>query len=264
MSRILTSLHGNKLGLDDQGRLIAPKGVVAGENGNQFASPSPSTVVWTDDFVGDVLADQWNYLEGTDTSPTDGAVITAGIGGVLRLTTGDSAGTLAADMAQVTGGLLQWQASNGNLVAQTRVKFNTAVATRYFFFGFTDVVTLEAAIISAGSGDNITTTASDAVGFMYDTRMTTDNIWLVGVAANVDATEQDSLVTPVADTWTVLRVEINASGVAVFFINGLQVGTAMSGAVTPAADLTPTINFGTLSAASVTLDVDYMHISMAR
>lgn len=263
MANILTSLHGKLLGLDALGRLIAPKGLVSGDNGSQFAHHSPSTVAYLEDFLGDVVPDQINLVKGTDTSPTDAAILAGGIGGVMRIVTGDSAGTIAADMAQVTSAL-QWQASNGNLVFQTRFKFNSAITTRYAFLGFTDVVTFEAPIISAGSADTITTTASDAVGFLFDTRMATDNWWLVGVAADVDATLQNSGFAPVADTYATFRIEVTALGVAVFFYNGRQVGTAMAGALTPATDLTPTLNVGTLSAASITADVDYLHVSMAR
>jgi hypothetical protein len=182
---------------------------------------------------------------------------------VLRLTTGDAGTGLAADMEQITQAL-QWQASNGGLTFDARLKLS-AITTCYAFIGFTDVVTLEAPVESAASADTITTNATDAVGFMFDTRMTNDTWWLVGVANDVDATKQNTTFAPVADTYATFRIEVAANGSANFFYNGVSVGTTMAGAVTPGADLTPTIAVSKTSvAASMTMDVDYVHLAMAR
>ena len=263
MAEIQTSLHGRLLGLDTAGRLICPAGFVSGSNGSQIALPSPSTVSFFDDFLGDVIADQWNLVEGTDSATSDAAILAGGIGGVLRITTGDAGTGLAADMPQLTQAL-QWQASNGGLTFECRISMSQ-ITEAYCFVGFTDLVTLEAPIISAGSADTITTNASDAVGFMFDTRMTTDVWWLVGVAANTDATLQNSGFAPVVDTYEVLRIEVTAAGAANFFRNGKQVGTTMSGALTAATDLTPTIAFGKLSTAtSITANLDYVSVSSNR
>lgn len=271
-AEIQTSLHGRAVGLTREGtvgahkgrrRLAAEGGFVSGIKGNSIALPSPSSVVFFDDFLGDVVADQWNAVEGTDSATSDAAILAGGIGGVLRLTTGDAGTGLAADMEQLTQAL-QWQASNGGLAIQARFKLS-AITTCYVFFGFTDLVTLEGPIISASSADTITTNASDAVGFMFDTRMATDTWWLVGVAADVDATAQNTGFAPVADTYETFRIEVSAAGLATFYRNGLGVGTAMTGAVTAATDLTPTIAVSKTSvAASMTLDLDYMAIVMNR
>lgn len=272
MSEILTSLHGRKVGLTREGtvgahkgksRVLADGGFSSGGKGTAIAHGSPTTISYFDDFVGDVIADQWNVVEGTDSATSDAAILAGGIGGVLRFTTGDAGTGLAADMVQMTQAL-QWQASNGGLVIQSRFKLS-AITTCYVFFGFTDLVTLEGPIISAASADTITTNATDAVGFMFDTRMTTDNWWLVGVANDVDATAQNTGFAPVADTYETLRIEVSAAGVATFFRNGLQVGVAMTGAVTAATDLTPTFNVSKTSVtASMTADMDYIAISMNR
>lgn len=225
---------------------------------------SAAKAAFFDDFLGDVLADQWNLVEGTDAATSDAAILAGGIGGVMRLTTGDAGTGLAADQVQVTMAL-QWQASNGGLSAETRVKFSQ-ITDAYFFFGFTDqAATLEGPVVSAGSANTITTNASDAVGFMFDTRMTTDNLWLVGVKGDIDATAQDSGVAPVAAQYMTLRVDVDASGTAAFFINGLGVGTTMANAVTAATDLTPVITASkTATATSMTVDTDYIAVSMDR
>lgn len=263
--QILKSLHGRQLGLGPDGELIVPSGkLILGEHGKQASVGSSQKVIWRDDFLGDALDTRWNVVEGTDSATSDAAILAAGIGGILRITTGDAGTGLAADLIQLNLGILQFQASNGGLAIEARFKLS-AITTCYGFFGFTDVATLEAPIESAASANTLTTNATDAVGVMFDTRMSTDNWWLVGVASDVDATAQDSGYAPVAGTYEVWRVEVNASGKATFFRNGLQVGTQMSGALTAAADLTPTIGFAKTSvAASMTVDLDYIQVEMDR
>ena len=272
MTNILTSLHGRKFGLGPEqvtgamkGRqqAISEGGYISGVRGNQITAPAPGVVSFFDDFLGDVIADQINIVEGTDSATSDAAILAGGIGGVMRMTTGDAGTGLAADLVQATMAL-QWQASNGGLSFQTRIKLS-AITTCYVFVGFTDLVTLEGPIVSAASANTLTSNATDAVGFMFDTRMTDDNWWLVGVANDVDATHQDTALAPVADDYATFRVDISAAGVATFFYNGNQVGTPMSGAVTAGTDLTPTIAVSKTSvAASMTMDVDYWHSAMHR
>lgn len=263
----VTSLHGRAVGLGAANaagqQLISRGGFMSGSHGSQFTHPAPAMVSFVDDFIGDALDAKWNIVEGTDSATSDAAILAGGIGGVLRFTTGDAGTGLAADLVQMTQAL-QWQASNGGLFVEARFKLS-AITTCWAFFGFTDVVTLEGPIISAGSADTITTTASDAVGIMFDTRMDTDTWWLVGVAGDTDATKQNSGYAPVADTYETWRIELSAAGVATFFRNGVQVGTAMSGAVTAGTDLTPTFGVSKTSvAASMTADMDYIALGMLR
>lgn len=273
--RIQHSLHSRSVGVGPgtvptasvpaiAGPHISESGYVAGLHGRQVRHHGPDYVSFFDDFLGDVIPDQINLVEGTDSATSAGAILAGGIGGVLRLTTGDAGTGYAADAEQLTMAL-QWQASNGDLCFQTRLKLS-AITTCQAFIGFTDdASTLEAPVESAASANTLTSTADDAVGFMFDTRMSTDNWWLVGTAATVPATHQDSGFAPVADTYATFRIEITPAGVATFFYNGKQVGTAMTGAVTPATDLTPTISVSKTSVtASMTMDIDYWHVSMRR
>ena len=133
------------------------------------------------------------------------------------------------------------------------------------FVGFTDNIALEAPVISAASANTVTTNATDAVGFMFDTRMSTVNWWLTGVANDVDATMQNSTFAPVANTFETLRVEVTPAGKASFFRNGKPVGTLMAGALTPATLLTPCLYAGKLSTATtMTVDYDYVYAAMNR
>jgi hypothetical protein len=264
MTQIRTSLHGKLAGIGPNDELIVPGGLVLGEHGKQRRVGGPSTVELFDDFTAGLNTGAWLATEGTDSATSVAAI--AGInGGALRLTTGDAGTGYAADAEQITQNQLMWVAANGNLVFETRVKLS-AITTCYAFFGFTDTVAaaLEQPIKSA-TGTTFTTNASDAVGFMFDTGMTSANWWLTGVAADVDATMQDSGFAPVADTYETLRIELDASGNAVFYRNGREVGTRMATAVTAATLLTPVMTASKLSvAASMTVDIDYVHTSMTR
>lgn len=268
MARILTSLHGKRVGLanaDSNGRqpLIASGGLMVGEHGSQMSMPSPQKVVLWDDFLGDVLADEWNAVE-TDTDGAQ-AVLAGGIGGQLRITTGNDDGNAVVlpDLSGVTS-YLNWQASNGGLVFETRI-YLSRITLAYVFVGFTDLVTIEAPVIASQSGDGITTNATDAVGFMFDTGSSSDTWFLVGVANDTDATKQVLTAAPAATTWVTLRIEVNSSGAADFFINGAQVGSRMTGAVTAAADLTPCVYASNTDGTSaITMDVDYVLCEMNR
>jgi len=231
-------------------------------NGNhRFLGVPPPRIF--DDFLGDVLADQWGSAVGSDGQVVAPAVA-ADVNGRFRMTTGDDA---AADMA--TNGVqlhsfLSWKANQGNLVFETRVKLS-AITGVALFVGLTDqIASLEMPIESAGSADTITTTATDAVGFFFDTRMTTDNWWLAGVKNNADATHQNSGIAPVADTYNTLRIELDASGNAIFYMDGVKIGTQMANAVTATVALTPVIAAFTPAAASRSIDGDYILVQADR
>lgn len=260
------SLYGHKAGYNNSaGHFQATDFAAYDPNlpGKKTCDNNYKTVAIFDDFLGDVVADQWNFVEGTDSATSAAAVLAGGIGGLLRFTTGDAGTGEAADMEQMNH-YLNWQASNGGLVFEARIKLS-AITTCYAFLGFTDTVSFEAPIVSAASADTLTSNATDAVGFMFDTRMSTDNWWAVGVATDVDATAQNLGVAPVADTFATFRIEVAADGSAKFFYNGLPIGSTMAGAVTPAADLTPTVAVSKTSvAASMTADLDYIHVAMTR
>lgn len=272
MAQIQTSLHGRKIGLGAERQtgaakgkspLIVPGGIVLGDHGKQISLGGPSVVSLFDDFLGDVLQDPWNAVE-TDTDGAQ-AVLAGGIGGVLRITSGndDGNGVVLPDASGVTS-YLNWQAVNGGLELLVRFKMSR-ITDAYAFIGFTDLITIEAPIISAGSVDTLTSNATDAVGFMFDTNQTTDTFHLVGVANDVDATRQAISAAPVADDYATFAISISAAGAATFYINGLQVGSTMSGAVTATADLTPAVLVSNQDGTSaLTAEIDYIAVSMFR
>lgn len=263
MSRVRTSIHGRLVGLNHQDEMQA-QGLALGDNGKQFRLNSPKVVTLYDDFVNSVLSTNWTAKPGSDVTANvpNIALLAGGIGGVMRLSSGDGGTGFASDAIEMVGNL-QWQASNGGLAIESRFKISQATLI-YFYFGFTDLAaTLEAPV--SLSGTTFTTNATDAVGFLFDTAATTDTIRLVGVKTDVDATMQDSTKVPVADKYATFRIELTDTGAADFYYNGVQVGTRMANALNPATDLTPVLIVSKESGVSVvTLDCDYIHVTMNR
>ena len=150
--------------------------------------------------------------------------------------------------------------SSGTTIVEARLKLSV-ITNVGMFFGLTDQkAALEIPIESAASADTITTNAADAVGFMFDTSMSTDNIWFVGVNNNVDETAQNSATAPVADTYVTLRMSINSSGDATFYINGTAIGSVMTTAAQTGVTLYPTLAVSARSTASRTMTVDYLYL----
>lgn len=211
-----------------------------------------------DDFLGDVLADQWTVTAGSD-SPAAGA-LTEAVYGKCRLTTGDSNASLAADGVQLTS-FLNWKATNG-LVFEARLQVS-AITNLQLFVGLTDqrsALEMPATL----SGTTYTTVATDAVGFLFDTAATTDTIRAVGVANDVDATHVDTGLAYVAATDKVLRIVIDRAQTAKFYIDGTLVATVAAAvrASQPLAIVVAARAAG--DTVSKTVDIDYISCAIPR
>jgi len=203
------------------------------------------------------------FNSGSDDLAIDPA-INAQKGGVLRVTAGDGDGTAAVDGSQVVLAL-PFKAEYGGLVAECRLKI-TDVSECSVFVGFTDVTSLEEP--ASVSGTTVTTNASDAVGFVYDTAMTTDEWWAVGVAGDTDATGNGTLsVAPADATYQTLRVEVGSDGEsASFYVDDVLVGSLTANVVTPSTAVYFTVfaNGNGSNAAAATVDVDYIWVQHSR
>lgn len=211
-----------------------------------------------DDFLGDVVLDQ--YSTGAETGGSGGSTaITAAVNGVLRITTDDQT---TGDRIALTHEL-NWQASDsGPLVLEARVKSVTAITVRAYFIGFTDVKAVTTTVENPieMSGTTVASAATDAVGFLYDTDSTNDTWYGAGVKNGTDATALDTGIAPAdAGTYQTLRVVVDITGNATFFIDGVYMG-AVTSAVTAATDLTPIIMVESRAGAAKVLDVDYLHV----
>lgn len=277
----LVQVHGNRLFLDNtqsasvagrptpylggaglRGLRLFPEGQ-DGKLGNDYKIAAPVTHNdLFDDFVGKTLSTRFGTAAGSDGAAAAPA-ISAAAGGMVRGTTGAGAGASMAVNGVQLHSELNWKANAGGLVMEAKVKLS-AITTQQLFVGFTDqVAALEAPIIGAGGGDGITTNATDAAGFLFDTTMTTTKFWCVGVANDVDGTSVNSGIAPVAATYNTLRVEIDTAGTATFYIDGVLVGTVAT-AVTPTVALTPVIAGFSRAAASRTIDADYVFVQQRR
>lgn len=204
--------------------------------------------------TGGTLA-HYELFNGSDAEAVD-PVISAN---TLVMVSGNAGTGFAADGSQAIGDN-GYTLNAGTTIVEARLKLS-AITTVGMFFGLTDQKTaLEVPIESAASADTITTNATDAIGFMFDTSMATDNIWLVGVNNNVDETAQNSAIAPVADTYITLRLEVNASGDASFYINGAAVGSTMTTAAAVGVTLYPTLAVSARTTSSRTMTVDYLYL----
>lgn len=132
-TKIETSLHGQKFGLTKHGDLV----LKGGDNERIIAGVRPaSTVELFDDFLGDVIASNWNVRKGSDPQCVDFA-FSAMVNGAVRATTGDdAAATMAVNGVQLESSL-NWQASEGGLFFETRIKVDLITAVS-IFVGLTD------------------------------------------------------------------------------------------------------------------------------
>lgn len=196
----------------------------------------------------------YELFNGSDAQAADPVISS----GTLSMVTGDAGTGFAADGSQAIGDT-GYDVSAGAVVFEARVK-TSAITEVAIFVGLTDQkASLEIPIESAASADTLTTNATDAVGFMFDTDMATDNIWLVGVDSDSDATPQNSALAFVADTYRTLRIEVSTTGTATFYIDGTAVGSAMTNA-TAATTLYPTIAAAARDTTSRTITADYLYV----
>jgi len=222
-----------------------------------------TSATFMDDFFGGTIAIWWTEVSGTDGEAAQAIQANAQYG-EYEITSGDdNAGGCAASCEGLVLGT-HYSADQGSLVFETRVHIDTAVANEIIFAGLTDNAALEmpATIITT----TVTPVADDFCGFLYDDAGTTDEWWAVcadggALATGVAATG----VAPVANTYQVLRVEIDAGGEdARFYIDGTLVGTITANALTVTDLLTPMVIMDTNADESNVLDVDYVFVTAQR
>lgn len=255
-TKILTSIHGYKLGLNRANSLLmAGREVLGGK------LSTGAMLRAYDHFDGAVLSTKWAGLKGSDGSAVT-PVINVQAGGKVRLTTA-SAGTasMAVGGAELVAAR-NWQVNKTAFLLGAGLQAS-ALTNLSLFCGMTDKVTLEAPFsLAAGT---LTSNATDGFGFLLDAGATVPGTWkCVGVANNVDAAVIDSGVTAVAATDNELAIEVDASGNATFYIDGVAVGN-LAGVCTPTVALTPAVSaWIRTTAAALTVDVDYFNLEQSR
>lgn len=269
MKRVLRSIYGQDIGTVDDYRLLARQGLLSGPWGNQVAQGDSQRYVIFDDFDGAALLGTWGVLKGTDGAAANFA-INGGISGTILGTTGATTTTMAGSGIQISGHLNLKAQGAGAAASSNDLEFNARVQSSLatglsLFIGLTNqVAALQMPIQGSGAGNALTANAADAVGFLYDTSMTTPDWWLVGVKGGVVATAQDVGSGLTAATYDQLAISIDQLGNASFFRNSSQVGVTMANAVTPTVPLSPVAAAFDRIAASKNITIDYLYASMKR
>jgi len=202
-----------------------------------------------DDFLGDLIVDEW----AANLSSSSTAAINAQTPGVARLTTHTDDN---ANATLVLG--LHWLVSNGWTVFKARVKNVTAITARAVEIGLSDALSDANGQAFTSHDETPVAVATNAAlfGFNADDSMTTFSA--CSVNADVAAVTV-SAGTPAA-TYTKYEIRISAAGTAYFFVNNVRVATHAL-AVATTAVLTPWISVTNLTAATArSIDVDYVGV----
>lgn len=262
VKNLAQSIRGNLLGLTNPDKSGNYR--VTGENfmGNTFGEPGATyrndadiMPKLFDHFLGKTLRTVFGTAVGSDGSAV-APTINAQESGVVRLTTGAGAGVTMAVNGSQLHSELNWKAATGGLIFEAQIK-TSSLANIVIFVGFSDQVSALEMPFTI-STVTLTSNATDAAGFLLDTAATNQALNLVGVANDVDATVQVLTNNLSTTAFTTLRVDLDVSGVATFFVNGVQVGTVMTAAVTPSVALTPYVAAFSRAATSKTVDVDWV------
>jgi hypothetical protein len=183
---------------------------------NKGLTPELLKTRLVDDFFGDSLDPRWNGVNGSDGTVVAPGIATgvAAANGVALLSSGTNVGgTMTLNGVQLES-QLNWLVSKGGLAFEARVRIPGIATNAAWFLGYTDSVAVLEMPFTLAAGNVLTSTASNAVGFLYDTASDDpDNWWAVGVANDVDATKQNLGVAP-STVFETLRVDVNRSGVA--------------------------------------------------
>jgi hypothetical protein len=191
------------------------------------------------------------YTEYLDTTST----IALGAGGLILTT----AATDTKTCTHSEGGI--WWYPTSNIAVEHRFKLDV-VTTVAIFAGFSDAVSEASGLLPhAISTATQTATATDSAGFLFDTLQTLDYFNVVSSKAGPTKafTQLASTYVPVAATNLTLRTEIDSSGNASYFWNGVQVGYKAL-AVTAATPLIPFFGIRNNSAAAHVATLRYVRV----
>lgn len=191
------------------------------------------------------------------------------LGGVLRLTTADED---THSVALVTGKMFT-PSLNGTMIAECRIQFDD-LDTKEFFFGFSnqndDDQGVEADICH-GATKALTLTASDLCGFLLSAELSEDEMWHCvynggTTTGEILSTNVESGVDAVYAKYNILRVEIDNSGTARWYIDGVLVQTTEGAVSTTSTDLfaAELIIEVKDTAGAEYVDVDYFLVSANR
>lgn len=246
--------------------------------GVEMNQVGPSRVEVFDDFTYETLATtgvgrgDWIVFSGSDGDATS-AVVVAGVpeGQILMGSggAGDVNDGSTMSLILLSQGAL---VSTGLTVFETRVSFDQITGTSWCF-GLSDTLAeaTERNLYKVNSGTIADggLTLTNAVAFCFDTDATAPTKWQftsenAGTIAG-SAAEDAHTTGPTADTYATLRIEVDATGDARFYIDGTLVNTETT-AVATTSLLIPFIGGNSADDADVATDVhvDYIYFAHER
>lgn len=255
--KILTSLHGSRFGLSRTGHLI--------EDGRKIMAASwmerGARAADFDHFIGPVLdANHWLVYKGSDGGAAY-PVINVQKGGVCRAVAGAGAGASMAVNGSQLNGSLNFEADQGFLEMSGSLKLS-AITTSCVYIGLTDQsAALEMPFTLAGG--TLTSNATDAAGFLFDTSATLATWKALSVANDVDGTVTDTGVAPATTAFDHFSLDLNAAGDCNFYLNGKLVAT-QAVAVTPTIPLCIVVAAFRRAASALSVDIDYLQAAADR
>jgi len=282
---MLKGIHRRMLGIGVRDEVIARSGFVSGgEDRPAIVLPgNPDTVAYFDDFLGDLIADEWAVVK-SDTGITGGAIANI-TNGVFRLSGSETQPATSEGAIALTQGLFkQWKADmggrkNGRLRMSARIKHSVVSAVAeagrvHMFVGFSDTGGAEFPAYDTGAG--VISPAADMVGLLYSPSSASASTTWTGVAVKSTAGDSgdqqvipSAVATPVSNVYDALEVEVrsgnsDSGGTAHFWVNGRKIGTINS-PVGSGIALTPWIGAWVQDTGIATqLDIDYVAISSPR
>lgn len=251
-----------------------------------MAESGPGVIEYFEDFLGAEVpllntntTDKVGSLrligEGVDETDSGLTILESdGLSGVAQLqTTNEGDHTVGLCTGKIFDLALM-----GPVVLEARVRF-ADLDTKSFFFGLCDVnedgSDLETDIISGGT-TTITLTASDLVGFFWDSELTDDEDWhtvynggsTTGETASGNIDVDDDAV---AGEFQILRLEVTNEGHAYWYIDGVRVGgttavqqNGLAGACSTTVDMAMLMMVSAKGNATETFDVDYVKFRASR
>lgn len=273
------SIHGLEAFTSHDGELVGGKGLATGGSGRpSVLFPSNDIVSIFDDFLGDLVADEWSYVEGDTGYSGALANVTQG---VFRISGSETNGVDPTFNAALTQGLVrQWKPNQGGpgkgrLRMAWRGKIGTVTRTAeagrtHVFVGFSDSGGAEMPVYDTGAG--MISNAADLLGFLYSpTGQNAD--WTAVSAKSTAGDSGDQLAatgkTPVSNVYTTLEIELRSGigdtgSTAHFWVDGIPVALITS-PVNSAAALTPWVGLWVQDTGwAGQLDTDYINLSAPR
>lgn len=159
-----------------------------------------------------------------------------------------------------------FKAADGGCVMEARFKV-AAITTPAIFCGFSETLnatTPVCPIEASGATPTLTISAAGATaGMLFDVDCTTDVWYSVCSDNSVAAAAATASIPPVADSYDVVRVEVDPDGTARTYHakndGGLQLIATYPAALTTSVVLFPTLLVENRSGAANTLEVDYFY-----